>query len=167
MSLPPNQLVIRAADALDSPAISELIIASARLHILPELSLAGGQHLLSNLGQESIARYQSQGYQYVLALAGGRCVGVAGVRLPSHLYHLFVRAGWENQGIGRVLWQHVRDQLLGRVAEEGITVNASLNATAFYQQLGFQCQGPQLETEEVRYQPMIYTVRNPETDPSS
>ena len=156
----PNNLQIHEAGPSESEAISDLIVASARAHILPELSEAGGQHLLANLDRSSLKRFRSQGYRYYVATSGMECVGVAGVRPPSHLYHLFVRVGWENLGIGAKLWQHVRDHILGKEPQAVITVNASPNAVVFYEKLGFVCNGPEMESDEVHFQPMIYTPQN-------
>ncbi|WP_409935148.1 MULTISPECIES: GNAT family N-acetyltransferase [Comamonas] len=53
----------------------------------------------------------------------GLC-GVAALRDRIHVYHLFVRADAQVQGIGRALWQHARL----RSNHSTFTVNASLNA---------------------------------------
>jgi len=84
------KLLIRSATVEDAPAISALVTASAREHIASSLSDGGLSHLLSEMTTENQAKRIRSGYQFFVALESDTLVGTAAIRLPSHLYYLFV-----------------------------------------------------------------------------
>lgn len=103
------ELLMRCATVEDAPAISALVTASAREHIVSSLSDAGLSHLLSEVTPENQADRIRTGYQYFIATESDTLVGTAAIRPPSHLYHLFVDTQHQRRGIGRQLWNHARD----------------------------------------------------------
>ena len=83
-------MLIRSATVEDAPAISALVTACAREHIASSLSDAGLSRLLSEMTTENQAKRIRNGYQFFVALESDKLVGTAAIRLPSHLYYLFV-----------------------------------------------------------------------------
>jgi len=148
------QMLIRSATVEDAPAISALVTASVREHIASSLSDAGLSHLLSEMTTENQAKRIRNGYQFFVALESDTLVGTAAIRLPSHLYYLFVDTQHQRRGIGRQLWNHARDWIASSTNHGPITVNSSLNAITAYERLGFAIAGPPEENHGVRYQPM-------------
>src|SRR5438874_5461119 len=130
-------MLIRSATVEDAPAISALVIASAREHIASSLSDGGLSHLLSEMTTENQAKRIRNGYQFFVALESDTLVGTAAIRLPSHLYYLFVDTQHQGRGIGRQLWNHARDWIASSPNHGLITVNSSLNAITVYERLGF------------------------------
>lgn len=69
-----------------------------------------------------------------------------------HLYHLFVDARFQRQGVAKRLWQQALDEL-------GFTtcsLRSSLFAVSVYQRLGFVVSGEGQEKDGLRFQPMAY-----------
>lgn len=148
---------IRDARFEDAAAISELVTECVREQIRPTLSDAGLERLLSEMDAFSIESRLRGEFRFFLAEEAGMLVGVSAVQLPSHLYYLFIRTGFQRRGIGRQLWFHARDWIIGTCGSETITVNSSLNAVSVYERLGFQRTGGIAETNDVRCQPMQWT----------
>ena len=148
------KLLIRSATVEDAPAISALVTASTREHIASSLSDSGLSHLLCEMTTENQAKRIRSGYQFFVALESDTLVGTAAIRLPSHLYYLFVDTQHQRRGIGRQLWNHARDWIASSPNHGPITVNSSLNAITAYERLGFAIAGPPEENHGVRYQPM-------------
>lgn len=90
-------------------------------------------------------------HRYWVAEVDGEIVGLAAMRSPQHVFHLFVDAAWQGQGLGRRLMQALVD---GVDPAQPVTVNASLAAQAFYARWGFEPDGPAQCQHGVRYQPM-------------
>lgn len=82
--------------------------------------------------------------------------GFVAFRNPSHLFplfHLFVAAHAQSQGLGKLLWQKVLD----RSSCSKITVNSSVFAIPFYQRLGFTRFGLDKTEDGISYSPMVFT----------
>ena len=150
-------MLIRSATVEDAPAISALVTASAREHIASSLSDGGLSHLISEMTIENQVKRIQSGYQFFIALESDTLVGTAAIRLPSHLYYLFVDTHHQRHGIGRRLWDHARDWIASSANHGLITVNSSLNAIKVYERLGFVIAGPPEENNGIRYQPMRWT----------
>ena len=85
---------------------------------------------------------------------GNELVGVVALRDNSHLYHLFVAQAHQGKGLGRSLWQSVK-QAAFRAGNAGrFTVNSSLNAIPAYERFGFIPSGPKVEKHGVAFVPM-------------
>ena len=151
-------MLIRDANRNDVPAISRCISDAVREHIAPTQSTNATAHLLSQMDENSIATYLAGDYQFFVAETESNIVGVSAVKLPSHLFYLFVLPGFDRRGIGTRLWNHTNAWMVLNCHCDQITVNASLNSVAIYQRLGFVAIGEVLEMHEVRFQPMVWTV---------
>jgi GNAT superfamily N-acetyltransferase len=148
------KMLIRSATVEDAPAISALVTASAREHIASSLFDGGLSHLLSEMTTENQVKRIRNGYQFFVALESDTLIGTAAIRLPAHLYYLFVDTQPQRRGIGRQLWNHARDWIASSTNHGSITVNSSLNAIKAYERLGFAIAGPPEENHGIRYQPM-------------
>src|SRR5258708_23622098 len=95
------KLVIRSATVEDAPAISALVTACAREYIASSLSDGGLSHLLSEMTTENQVKRIRNGYQFFVALESDTLIGTAAIRLPAHLYCLFVNTQHQRRGIGR------------------------------------------------------------------
>ena len=164
---------IRAATRDDAFAISALISRLTRQSIAPHCSSDGARTLLASMTPaEVLDRLTGDpaGDQYRyhvvtvhhpdgseaahLDAAGARAagsriagieriVGVIAMRLPSHLYHLFVDEAMQGRGLARSLWHTSTAELFALTGERPITVNAAPDAVAVYKRLGFSVDGTQ------------------------
>ncbi len=115
---------IRQATASDAEAALHLVIGLAH-YLLSDPASAKIRPFMARLTSSASAERigTSPFKHYVAEDAAGIC-GVVALRDESHVFHLFVTADAQGQGIARALRQHA--QL--RSNHSTFTVNASLNA---------------------------------------
>ena len=145
---------IRLATVEDAKLICDFVTRITQQHIAPTLSEAGLKHLIAGMSTLNQLERIRNGYRFFIAYDRNEILGVAGVKLPSHLYYLFVHPERQRQGIGRELWSCARESICETLKERAITVNSSLNAIGAYKRLGFSIDGPVQESHGVRFQPM-------------
>ena len=133
---------IRPATIDDAPRISDFVSSIAQEQIGPTLSDAGIRHLLAGMSTENQADRIRTGFQFFIAYEDDMIVGFVAIRLPCHLYYLFVHPDRQRQGVGRQLWNCVRESTRKSFNVDTFTVNSSLNAVAAYKQFGFSITGP-------------------------
>ena len=86
------------------------------------------------------------------AFEGKRLVGVLCMRAPQHIAGFFVDAAYHRRGIGKGLFEAMRQDYDRQV----FTVHSSPYAVGFYRRLGFvPTQGEQV-TDGLRYTPMRF-----------
>jgi GNAT superfamily N-acetyltransferase len=91
----------------------------------------------------------------VAATSTTQLVGAAAMSGDQKVEHLFVDPAHQGIGLGRRLWEHLRDHAL-RSGNPGLfTVNSSLNAVTIYERFGFVIAAPRVERYGGAYVPMI------------
>ena len=80
------------------------------------------------------------------------------IKPPTHLYHLFVRTDQQRTGIGTKLLKIVDAWCVDSFGTPIATVNSSLNAVEAYRRFGFNTDGPIIEIDGVRHQPMVRRI---------
>ena len=117
----------------DGPAICALLQGMVPL-LVPDLAMPGAAAFLESLEAPAVAaRLTAPNYIHFIAESGGDLRAYISLRDGRHLYHLFVKPGFQGQGIGRLLWQRV----LAVAGQQLITVNSSLPAVPVYRSFGF------------------------------
>ncbi|MGO1000808.1 GNAT family N-acetyltransferase [Lysobacter sp. CA196] len=148
---------LRAATAADAEAISALVLASAQRWIFPLCNDDGRAVLAASMGAEATRERLLAGHAYLVAEAEGRIVGVAALRLPAHLYNLFVDDRFQRRGIARRLWSGLRTHpLLKEAWPAQVTVNASRHSTGVYLRLGFEAQAEEQTHGGIPATPMLW-----------
>ena len=92
-------------------------------------------------------------YQLMVALQGGRIIGVGSLRGINHLSLLFVDGDHHLQGVGRMLLERLCDYLKNEVGEYRISLTASPVAVGFYKKLGFMQVRPKVNPTGI---PVVY-----------
>lgn len=156
MVVPPDDIVLREATPADAAAISALVSTLTRRWIAPDCDEEGIALLLEGMTQARVEERLRDGHRNVVADLDGRIIGVATLRLPSHLYHLFVADDMQRRGLARALWNAVR---VAADPAAPVTVNASLHALEAYRRMGFEATGPQMHERGLRFVPMRWTRR--------
>lgn len=149
-------IVLREATRDDVDEISALVIALAKRWIAPDCTAEGVARLLDSMAPSRVEERLREGHRHVVAQCDGRIVGVAVLRLPAHLYHLFVADDMQRRGIARRLWTAVR---ASAPPDAPVTVNASLHAFQTYRRLGFDTAGPVRFEHGIRSVPMTWVPR--------
>lgn len=146
---------IRRAIPDDARQVSELVSSVARQHIGPQLSGAGLQALLLTMDEESTRIRLVDAWPTFCAFQARVLAGVIVIKPPAHLYQLFVRSDMQGKGIGRSLFEVAEKRVVEATGTGIRTVSASINAVSVYKHLGFELNGPELEKDGVRFQPMV------------
>lgn len=136
----------------DPDAVSSLLNTAVVKYIAADCTPGGLAHLCSTLSVDAIRQRRSSGYVHWLAFSEEALAGVCALK-DAHLYHLFVADRFHRQGIGRQLLAAA----IAHCLQSGVsvmTVNASTFGVPAYRALGFEENGPQLEKNGIRFQPM-------------
>ncbi len=150
----------RVAEATDAPAISALVTASTRQHILPDQPPAAADVLLPWMAADAIGARIAAGHRHHVAEIGSRIVGVIATRDDSHVHLLFVDDASQRRGIATLLWQHALDACRSNAQVARITVNSSAGAVAVYRRLGFAETGPARCGNGVMSTPMEFRIED-------
>jgi GNAT superfamily N-acetyltransferase len=153
---------IRRATIKDAQRISELAQAVALEFIVDQFSLKGRARYLQQLSPEVIAkRLAAKDFHFLVAEDGNVLVGVAAMQDNWHLYHLFVTKGIQRGGLGRRLWQILRDEALSVSPPRSFKANVPRYAIAAYTRLGFEPDGEMREEKGVQFLPMTCPAKRP------
>ena len=144
----------RIATETDADAIAAFVSALASQHIASSLGDGGLEKLLSSMDAKSTHQRIADGWPHTCAFDNGGLAGVVVVKPPTHLYHLFVRTDLHRTGIGKKLFIIADEWSFSTSGGHLATVNSSLNAINVYKRLGFDIDGPVVETKGVKHQPM-------------
>ncbi len=147
--MPRQTLRLRTAVTADASHCARLVRS-----LVPELRLQPPPEGLNRFLESVAAPRQAQAiaeYRYWVAEDGARrLVGLAALRAPRHLFHLFVADDWQGRGLGLRLFRAVTagDEHLP------LTVNSSLAAVGFYTRLGFRPTRALQQADGIRFLPM-------------
>ncbi len=145
---------VRRATVADAQRISRLIRSLSGSFFLSPTA-TGAEPFLQSIGEQAIRGYISaSNFSYHVAEAENEIVGLVALRDNSHLYHLFVSQDFQGKGLGRCLWQRVRQAALQTGNSGRFTVNSSLNAVPVYERFGFVATGATIEKNGVAFVPM-------------
>lgn len=137
----PDGLRVRVATPADADAISALTTALTARYIAGDCSDDGRARLLASMQPDPTRQRLEAGHRgWVAESVAGGVVGVACVRLPAHLYHLFVAEPAQRRGVARALLDAALAGI-GDQAFDALTVNASRFALPAYRRLGFEPTG--------------------------
>ena len=136
------------------PAALELCWRVFQEFEAPEYSPEGVAAFRASLDDEERTRKLA----FYGAFDGGRLVGVLCMRTPQHIGGFFVDAAYHRRGIGRRLFEAMRQDYETQV----FTVNASPSAVEVYRRLGFTPTDTEQLTDGLRYTPMRFEERNTE-----
>jgi GNAT superfamily N-acetyltransferase len=151
----------RAAQPSDARAMSDIVM-SHRTSMTVHRDGAGAERFLQSVSEEAIRGYVADArYRYLVAEHEGGIAGFIAMRDGTHLYHLFVAAAHQGQGIARRLWENARTEALAAGATGEFTVNSSLAAVQVYRRFGFRETGPCRREAGVAFVPMRLQPASP------
>lgn len=156
--------VIRPATVGDAEKISRLICDTTIACHKELLGPGGLECVLQSLGPAATRKRLQEGWPAFCATVdapadGEMLVGVILIKPPLHLFNLYVDLGYQQQGIGRQLFQRADQTVLETSGTPLQTVNSSINAIVVYERWGFQVEGGLRDKNGVRYQPMVREKR--------
>ncbi len=145
---------IRPIEEGDVPAVARLLNQLARKFIVHESTPEGAATFLRENDEEAIHRYIALGHVYHVAEADGEIAGFISVRDCTHVFHMFVGAQWQGQGVARRLWEVARSGAVERGGSGAFTVNASNFAVPVYEAMGFVRTAPTQCVKGLYFNPM-------------
>lgn len=153
-----STMQIRRATGADAAQISSLIHSLSGTFLLsPDGS--GAEPFLDSITEQAVRGYISaSNFSYLVAEIDDELVGVVALRDNTHLYHLFITQAHQGKGLGRSLWQSVKQAALRAGNGGQFTVNSSLNAVPVYERFGFIPSGPKFEKNGVAFVPMQWVA---------
>ena len=151
-----NDISIRTAINGDVPGISRLLRSLSHTYIVspddPE-----ADKFLSTLTEGAISRFiERRDVVYLVAATStAELVGAAAISGDQNVEHLFVDPAYQGIGLGRRLWERLRDHALQSGNSGLFKVNSSLNAVPIYERFGFVVAAPKVKRYGGAYVPMI------------
>ena len=149
-----NSFEILPAKPQDAEAVSQLINGLSR-HFTQDPQGNGAEAFLQTISPAAIRTLiEAPNMVYCKATAGNRLAGVVAMRDHVHLYHLFVDPVFQNQGLSRQLWLHVKADALAKGNSGGFTVNSTPYAVPVYERFGFATTGARVDKNGISFVPM-------------
>jgi GNAT superfamily N-acetyltransferase len=152
---------IRAAASADAPRISRLLQSLSYTYTeFPDGK--GAEAFLATLSEPAIALFLARSdvtYLIAESRSGTALAGAAALRGNDVVAHLFVDPSYQGIGLGRRLWELLRDGALSAGNAGLFTVNSSVSAVPVYERLGFLVTGPKVEKDGGAYVPMVLDMR--------
>ncbi|WP_426176780.1 GNAT family N-acetyltransferase [Massilia sp. TWR1-2-2] len=145
---------IRPIEDNDVPQAARLLRDLSIEFIVQESTPEGAATFLRENDAEAIRRYIEIGHVYHVAESGGEIAGFIGVRDRSHLFHMFVCAKWQGQGVARKLWEVARSVAIESGGGGTFTVNSSNFALPVYEAMGFVRTAPMQCLKGIYFNPM-------------
>jgi GNAT superfamily N-acetyltransferase len=151
-----TEIFIRRAVDSDAPGISRLLRSLSHTYIVspdhPDVD-----KFLATLTETAVSEMIGRAdVFYLVAIAlSQQLVGAAAISRNHRVEHLFVDPVHQGIGLGRRLWEHLRDHALHAGNPGLFEVNSSIIAVPIYERFGFTIAGPKIERHGGAYVPMV------------
>lgn len=137
-------IVIRAAAVADAPRVSRLLRSWSHTYTLSSLG-EGTEEFLATLEVPAVAAFIARSdVMYIVAESGDMLAGAAALRDHRSVEHLFVDVAYLRIGLGRRLWETLRDAALQAGNPGVFTVHSSVGAVPIYERFGFAVDGQRI-----------------------
>ena len=151
---------IRSATPADARSFADLIKSFQSTFALDPNGV-GAEQYVASVSEEAERQYlKSPRYTYFVTEHDGEVVGFVAMRDRTHLFHLFVRAEYQRQGISNSLWRRAREHAVRAGEPNVFTVNSSLNAVVVYERFGFLPSGAEVQAHGIAFLPMRLELKN-------
>ena len=142
-----EDIVIRVLDSQDMDDAVRLILAVFDEFEAPDYSEEGVREFYGSIRNDDFMNSLC----FIGAFKDNELAGIIATRNEgSHIALLFVEKKFQKQGIGRKLFEHVKN---GCHAEK-MAVNSSPYAVEIYHRFGFRDTGPEQTVNGLRFTPM-------------
>jgi GNAT superfamily N-acetyltransferase len=151
---------IRRGTPADSTALAALIAGFQPMLTLDPRG-AGAEQYSASVSEAAEREYlESPRYSYFIAELEGEVLGFIAIRDGTHLFHMFVAAESQGQGIAAALWDRAREHAIRSGGAGEFTVNSSPNAVAIYEHFGFVPSGAKVNAHGVALLPRRLGPKN-------
>ena len=147
-------MIYRRASANDAEAVANLIY-SFRSVLTLDRSGRGAEEFLASVSAEAERSYiTSDRFHYLVAEADSSLAGFIAMRDRTHLFHLFIEARFQSQGLAGELWRRAHASACQPGLANEFTVNSTPLAVPVYMRFGFEQCSPRVETHGIAFIPM-------------
>jgi len=129
-----KDITIRGFENGDASNVSQLIIDNLMLVNSRDYGEEAARQLARFYSPQLLLEYAQDGYMYV-AVEHSMIIGTAALD-QDRVRNVFVRIGHHQQGIGKILMQHIED-IARQQGKVRLGLRASVSAVVFYQKLGY------------------------------
>ena len=145
---------------MDASRVSRLLRSWSHTYTLSPTG-EGAEAFIATLDVPAVAAFiERDDIMYLVAEAGGILAGAAALRDHRSVEHLFVDQAYQRIGLGRRLWETLREAAL-RAGNPGVfTVCSSVNAVPVYERFGFVVVGEKLFRHGGVSVPMVLDSRD-------
>ena len=154
---------IRVATSVDAQRISRLLRSLSHTFTLSPTG-EGAEAFFATITEPAIAALiKRDDIVYLVAetVPDGKLAGAAAMRDNRVLCHLFVDPAYQGAGLGRRLWECLRDRALRAGNPGTFIVNSSINAVPVYEKFGFVVASARVEKHGGAYVPMVLEPTTP------
>ncbi|MCF8041960.1 MAG: GNAT family N-acetyltransferase [Desulfarculaceae bacterium] len=157
-----EQIQIRPVASGEEAVAAELVTRVFRQFVAPLFPPEGVSEFLSYATVPALEQRLADGNLFLAAWSQERMAAFIEVRDLGHIALFFTDGSLQGKGLGRRLLARALDICRKRKADmERLTVNASPNAVAAYQRLGFEPTDGKLTRNGISFVPMALAV-NPD-----
>lgn len=149
-----NNITIEKARYEDIENISSLVRDTYKKHASNFDSEEGKKIVLEHASKKQIEqRFNKEGSLLLIAKDSQKIIGMIEIKNYNHITLFFVDEHYFRQGVGKKLFEKVKN-ILG---EKEYSVNATPSALQFYEHIGFECISKNVEYKDgISYISMIY-----------
>ena len=140
--------------------VYELVIRVFQQKVAPVYSRGGCEKFLGMISPEGLSEIANGNNSFViLAKYEEMPIGMLTVRDESHIALFFVDSRYQGEGIGKHLMDEAKRLCLEKNPSlTAVTVSSSPNSVSFYQAVGFEALGDEVDEDGMRFLPMQKTI---------
>jgi GNAT superfamily N-acetyltransferase len=140
----------------EAPEAWKLIKRVFDAYVAPDYSEEGSRTFYQLITPDFLAGWRENGRISIVAKCEDRIGGIIDVRDGNHICLFFVDSHLQNQGIGRLLFRAMLEELERQKGIDFIEVNSSPYAVSIYSKLGFLAASPEQCISGIRFTRMEY-----------
>jgi GNAT superfamily N-acetyltransferase len=129
-----KEITIRGFESSDASNVSQLIIDNLMLVNSRDYGKEAATQLTRFYSPQLLLEYAQKGNMFV-AVEHSMILGTAALD-QDRVRNVFVRIDHHQQGIGKILMQHIED-IARQQSKSRLSLRASVSAVVFYQKLGY------------------------------
>lgn len=147
-------MIIRKLKPQDAQAVSDLICKVFNEFVAAGWTEKAIHDVLLEQSPEKIIERSKDRDQYIALSPDNKIVGVVEGKNNSRVTRLFVKTGYQRQGIATELMKTIENVFVGRGSEK-IIIHSSLHAQKFYEKMGYKKSTKLIRSKGMIYQPLI------------
>jgi GNAT superfamily N-acetyltransferase len=141
--------------------VYDLILQVFHKFVAPTYSQKGIETFLDMVSPKALCEANKGKNSFVIiAEHRNRPIGMLAIRKDSHIALIFVDSKYQGKGVGKHLLDEAIKICLNRNSDlTEVTVSSSPNSMRFYEGVGFEAQGIEVDQNGMRFTPMRKIIK--------